>query len=278
MTAEAACDPFRPDYPVVIEMTERSASAVVPFRNSDEFRERNLAATLDNLSACNLFGEILVVEELAGEPWAPARVDSTVRHLAIEADGPFNKSRLVNAGYRAARFDRLLVCDADMIIERIALERALRALDAGMEMVRPWRHVIDLSAEDSAYYAKHGELPEGVRDSYPLDRQGVGEQVCLAGGMFAITKDLFRAVGGMDERFRGWGGEDDAFAIKVMARTRRHAIARDELAWHLWHPRSVDPAAYPANLEILAEYHDTGSADYARMIAGQVALLDREPG
>ena len=259
-------------------MADRYTSAVVPFRDSDRYRRRNLAATLASLDACGLFDEIIVVEEHP-DPSRPATaLGGTFRHVVLESRGAFNKSRMVNTGYRAARGDRLLVCDADMIVGATALERALKALEAGMEMVRPYRHVIDLDREDSRRLAQGDLLPEAIGDRYPLDRQGIGEQVCLAGGMFLITRELFRAVGGMDERFRGWGGEDDAFATKVVARTRRHAIAREERAWHLWHPRAMDPSTYPANLELLAEYQDTGSPDFRRIVERQVMLLDTKSG
>lgn len=58
-------------------------------------------------------------------------------------------------------------------------------------------------------------------------------------GIMAVTRGLLERVGGHDERFLGWGGEDRAFqlACDTLAGPG-HRI--DGLSYHLWHPN--DPA------------------------------------
>jgi hypothetical protein len=42
-------------------------------------------------------------------------------------------------------------------------------------------------------------------------------------------------AGGMDERFTGWGYEDNAWYAKV-AQTIGPPVHHAGVAWHLWHP------------------------------------------
>jgi hypothetical protein len=55
-----------------------------------------------------------------------------------------------------------------------------------------------------------------------------------AGGSMAIRADTYRAIGGMDETFVGWGGEDNEFWDRCL--TRPTWIWGYEPIVHLWHP------------------------------------------
>jgi hypothetical protein len=55
-----------------------------------------------------------------------------------------------------------------------------------------------------------------------------------AGGSLAITSAAFAAIGGMDEEFVGWGGEDNEFWDRCL--TRPTWTWGYEPIVHLWHP------------------------------------------
>jgi predicted glycosyltransferase involved in capsule biosynthesis len=57
------------------------------------------------------------------------------------------------------------------------------------------------------------------------------------GGLTLIPRKHFEAVNGFDERFVGWGGEDDAFAYSVDTICGQHHRLDKEI-YHLWHPNS----------------------------------------
>jgi N-terminal domain of galactosyltransferase len=52
-----------------------------------------------------------------------------------------------------------------------------------------------------------------------------------------LRSSIFEAIGGMDERYEGWGGEDRDFALRISANAAldRH----DDPILHLWHPSSA---------------------------------------
>jgi hypothetical protein len=55
-----------------------------------------------------------------------------------------------------------------------------------------------------------------------------------AGGSMAITKQAYEEIGGMDEGFVGWGGEDNEFWDRCL--TRPTWTWGYEPIVHLWHP------------------------------------------
>jgi len=64
----------------------------------------------------------------------------------------------------------------------------------------------------------------------------------LAGGDFGIWRRDFEAVNGFDERFVGWGQEDDDLGLRLRAAGVRLASILDATrSLHLWHP--FDPTA-----------------------------------
>lgn len=86
---------------------------------------------------------------------------------------------------------------------------------------------------------------------------GAHEEPLLAplGGVMTIGHQAFAQVGGFDERFTGWSGEDSAFVRACQTLVGLHRVEADIL--HLWHPRpapgSGDWAPRPEDLHDLAD-------------------------
>jgi len=57
---------------------------------------------------------------------------------------------------------------------------------------------------------------------------------------FAIARSDFERINGYDERFEGWGGEDEDLAHRMMlARFHPHSLIGKSRALHLWHPSEL---------------------------------------
>ena len=66
----------------------------------------------------------------------------------------------------------------------------------------------------------------------------------LAGGNFAVWRQDYFRVNGSDERFRGWGQEDDDLGLRLRGAGILLASILDRtFTFHLWHPS--DPSATP---------------------------------
>ena len=72
-----------------------------------------------------------------------------------------------------------------------------------------------------------------------------------------MRRNLYNALGGFDERYLGWGAEDDAITVKLQRMTTELAVLEGRAAVHLWHERgdlaTFGNAHYPNNLRMLQE-------------------------
>ena len=81
----------------------------------------------------------------------------------------------------------------------------------------------------------------------------------IVGGVMALPLSLWNAIGGYDERFESWGGEDRAFFYSCCAYTGNQEPLRVcGNAIHLWHPKSSEVNSglkeYRFNQELTGRY------------------------
>lgn len=174
-------------------------------------------------------------------------------HLADE--GPWNRARAVNrAGALAGDWDVGIVIDADVMVDREqAAEAARKAAEAGKVT---WAHygwrelhretTEALLADPAPVMQPDLDIPSSwVRKSTPISWSCV----------MAVPRKVWDALGGMDERFEGWGGEDTAFAAAVQG---MHGWSRVEgVVTNLWHdPSGRQPRTreYVQNMRLRDRY------------------------
>jgi glycosyltransferase involved in cell wall biosynthesis len=157
----------------------------------------------------------LVVADFYSDDWplaawlTAAAGELQVRVIPIE--GAFSRGRGLNQAVAQAASDRLLLCDADILIKPAALRRALEILDQGQVWLPICR-----------YLDQEGRLEFWQEFGY---------------GIAAIQRSTFDAVRGIPE-FYSWGGEDDLFLERLALHV---PIVREQTEGldHQWHPRDV---------------------------------------
>ena len=185
-----------------------------------------------------------------------ARVPFPVRFTTEPHDG-FRLARVRNRGAAIARGATLLFLDGDSILppDHVAAHLARR---------RPgWAQLGDVArlSEASCRDLEPATLWQvDIRRLVPADERRrlarrhrkAGLQNLLhhpskprlAGGNFAIWRDDYLRINGSDERFRGWGQEDDDLGLRLRAAGVRLASILDRTnTYHVWHP--TDPSATP---------------------------------
>lgn len=164
---------------------------------------------------------------------------------------PFNKSAAVNAAFQRATGDVIAILDADALLDPEALLQAAadcrRARVRGLKTwVMPYRRLYRLTQDISAgvldYYASQWRwvaesvLAEPVDPSWYDNHGGGSHHGHMFGAMAQVMpREAFEVVGGWDERFAGWGGEDVSFARALDTLWGRHT-SLDGPIFHLWHP------------------------------------------
>lgn len=173
--------------------------------------------------------------------------------------GAFSKARAVNAGVETADAEVVVVADADVVIARVALIEAVDAAQSGASWVVPFGDVYRLSADQTRQVVENEAetlTPSDVPHSW-LDPQRPQYRGKPGGGIVVLSADAFRSVGGFDERFARWGGEDFALAHALTACIGKPVRFGYPL-WHLWHPPQADydPGGRlpEANRRLLAVY------------------------
>ena len=237
-------------------------------------RRANLFAVLDWLAQWPEI-EAIVVEQDAAPRLDPS---SALRNGSAFAYNPgaFNKAWGFNVAARLARGPLLALADADVIVPH-ALPEAVRHCRKG-HAVKPYRSIVNLTPEETMR-VRAGEwsfAPLRARDA-PPNREGQGENVVFGGGLFVIHRETYCALAGFDERFLGWGGEDDAMTRKLERAGVALSEIGDEPALHLWHPRSQASTYaqphYEANRRLLADYATYSNAEFTRLCEVQRQMM-----
>lgn len=231
-----------------------SFSCVIPFRDRGPDRRDNLLATIDWYSGLEKT-ELLVVEQDERSTIDPAALSADVRHLFLYNPGAFNKSWAFNVGAINAAGEVLAFIDGDLLVAPAVIQACFEQCGRGMQAINPYSALIDLDRERSAQCRRTGHLADGL--GHTINRDYKGQYLCFCGGAYVMRKDAYLDLGGQDERFRGWGGEDDAMSMKV-GLLEHIAVNRNAVAYHLFHaPVTPDPEAhtwYRENLALLEEY------------------------
>ncbi|MFY1693399.1 glycosyltransferase [Plantactinospora sp. WMMB782] len=244
---------------------------VVPFRDgrADAVRLRNALACLRALADQALPRHryhVTVVESDSRPRWREAVHPLADTYLFAPKDGPFNKAWTVNVGVRNSpvRTDLVCVLDADILVDRhFLLRNGARFLHAGVGALLPYRNALylDPAASRRAIARRCLEAaPSAERESL----RGFALR-SPSGGCVWLRTELFHRVGGLDERFEGWGGEDDDFAIRLglWAALERYS----DTLLHLYHP--------PARAEIRDGVPTNGPAGVQYWPTREIGVIDR---
>jgi len=244
-------------------------------RPGEPERLRNARAALTVLALQDLprWKYRVVAVEQDSEPRLAAELSPLAdRYLFVDNPGPYNRGWGFNVGVAAAAGDSRALCllDADLLVPPDFLRRGLAALAAGARAVLPYREVAYLTAAASeTAIARRLAEPSGSTD--PAGLPGCRFHGSEGGALWVET-DLYRQIGGHDERFRGWGYEDRELFRRIERVTRAGRL--DGALLHLDHSRPAENDAYAAANRRLFESlrRSQPAATFARETMGKPDL------
>lgn len=143
-----------------------------------------------------------------------------------DAAMPYCRSWAFNVGARAARGRVLVLHDNDLLVPVDYVSTLLTRFEDKYDVVNLKRFIFYLSErQTSEVLAQKG----GIADAPPAAIM----QNTEGGGSVAITCEAYERIGGMDESFIGWGGEDNEFWDRAVT-LRAWCYGYLPMA-HLWH-------------------------------------------
>ena len=149
---------------------------------------------------------------------------------------PFNKSMAVNKAAAQATGDIFVILDADTWIDPQFMNRAIGLVEQGVPWVIPARRSMRLKQDISEKIM--ALPPEGPLPTITVT-QAEGGIAPVVGFVWVVSRAGFGQIGGMDERIRGWGGEDTAFTMAMDRVVGKHHRGAGTVMC-LWHPRPRD--------------------------------------
>jgi hypothetical protein len=220
------------------EATNPAVSILIPIGGTARLRQFELALAAARAQA-GVEVEVIVVEQ-GSEAKLAGRLPAEVRYVHQPAAPglPFNKSRALNEGARLARGDVLVILDGDYLLpERFARE----AFDAlrGAEAARPARLLFYLDEASSCRLDAAAGLP---------GRPGIERIVANNPTPVVVRRSTYWDIGGHDEAYFGWGGEDSEFLDRL--RTRRLSEGGWMPVLHVWHAPAPKKESGDRNREL----------------------------
>ena len=180
-------------------------SFVIPHRGAE--RQPLLEATIRSIAALSGEVECIVVEQ--DERPQLRNLPGNVRHLHAPhpvENNSWHKSFAFNQGVKEARAEIVICHDGDIAVPSNYLD-VIRThlIHRKQEVIFPQRFLFYLKQPTTSQILKQQNLsslfdaiPEMVKQNW-------------TGGTLAITKHAYWKVGGFDESFTGWTGEDREF-------------------------------------------------------------------
>lgn len=179
------------------------------------------------------------------------RYDGWDVYIGASPDGPFSRTAAILDAASRATGDVFVVVDADVFIDRTALDDAILHATCATGWAVPHTLLHRLS-QPSTLAVYEGADWQGLRlseDNRQDSRPYKGNET---GTLVVVTRDTFHTAP-PDPRFRGWGSEDSAWALALRCLVGQPWRGSADLV-HLWHPAQPRETRRRGNAENEALY------------------------
>jgi len=200
-------------------------SLLIPFHGRDRWRRRVLRWVIAYWKNALPGSEIII-----GRSWGD----------------PFCKTRALNRAARKARGKVLVLLDADAYMDAEVVDscadRILDAHELGHRLwFVPYRRLYRLTKQ-ATLKILHSCPEHPYKFPVPPDQCDVENETTAKYGhrygamIMMFHREAFEMLGGFDERFVGWGGEDVALLRTLDTLYAKHKSTPNQIL-HMWHPR-----------------------------------------
>jgi predicted glycosyltransferase involved in capsule biosynthesis len=239
-----------------------SFTYVIGYRHNLE-RLQNLRRVLDWI---NGFAgvEVLLIEQ--DKHSKISHLNLKAKHIFTKSNMPYNRSWAFNVAIKNAKSNIIVFGDSDLVMEPNQFIAGLQAIQ-NYEMVSPYHTVLDLTQQES-----NMPLEQLIGISRPGRGENDNQTINISGGIAMFRKDAIQRIGGWNEDFIGWGGEDDFQTLKI-----HNFLTWTELkakCYHLYHERlQPDMKWYQRNLQLLQKSKEMTKEQHTKMINVQLPKM-----
>jgi len=204
-------------------------SILIPYKNSNNHRKKAFEWVVERYK--KLYPEYELV-------------------LQKDESKSFHKTRTFNKAFKKSTGDIIVMADADIFFTKELLTKAVSKLN---DWIVPYKVYIALNTRCSNLL---------IRESPDMDIRKFKLQIKTSsmnsvGGLLVLRREVYEAVNGCDERFKGWGCEDTAFA-RCLKTMYGEPDRLEHNIYHIWHPRarnaSIHDGSFEKNKKLSLEY------------------------
>ncbi|WP_053362690.1 galactosyltransferase-related protein [Bacillus sp. FJAT-27251] len=171
----------------------------------------------------------------------------------------FSRAEAINNSAKQATGDIFIIVDADIFLDPYIVNKSVHLLNEHAWII-PYSRVKHISKKSTkALLNTEPSWPAQIQ--FEVSKSADAAARNFVGGINIIPRKTFETVGGFDERFLGYGAEDDAFGHSVNTLCGPY-LRLDTDIFHLWHPRvrtKTNPH-YHANCALLKRYVQAGKS------------------
>jgi len=209
-------------------------SFIIGHRGNDKIRNLNLV--LQSIAAQHGVQVECIVVEQSTQDQARKQLPDWVRyyHQKVDESDLYSRSSAFNYGASKAQADNLVLHDNDLLIPQCYAQAHKKFLEAGYDLVNLKRYIFGLSQVDTRQLESTEHVDLSCSPEYIL-------QNAKGGGSLVIKKSAYAKIGGFDDRFSGWGGEDNELWQRAQI-LNIYPFAYLPMI-HLWHQPQQDKRA-----------------------------------
>lgn len=172
--------------------------------------------------------------------------------------------------------DYLVFIDADVVLNPKALEHYANIFKANSDVVivgmYHWLPPIQKVDEVKGIVGNDPRLEKDIFDSSKLRGDWALD---FYSGNFGISKKLFDALEGFDEKMVGHGGEDAEFAIRLQKAGHKAIFSPEVVGFHIYHDRNQEKNEEEVmdNIKYIDQKHDLSELGIRRGKEGELPLV-----
>lgn len=197
-------------------------SIIMPFRSDGGLRDKQLAFQKRRWAEIAPGAELIIITE--------------EREGTREWEN-FNKAKLLNEGVRKSTKDNILILDVDMVISVQSINESLENINK-YGIILPYSEIIFSFENYGEKALKNPNInPQILTKDAGLLRF---KKELDTHGTYFITKENYWKIGGHEERYEGWGGEDGSFIHAATTLLEGGYLRLPYRSLHLWHLKPKD--------------------------------------
>ena len=146
-----------------------------------------------------------------------------------ESNDLFCKSIAINEGVKKSNTSNLVIMDNDVLIQKEVFDKALSLIDSFFDFVFPFNRMVQ-----QIY-----EIQDGVENlNFDDIHSEIEIRLNADGGCIFCKKESFLNIGGYNPTYKGWGGEDNEFVLRL--NLSDYKVTRlNNILYHLYHTKKV---------------------------------------